>query len=484
MSASALLKKWAQQSPFSTALIAEKMQINWQTLKFIIDDYALSLRSQGLGRGDVLVFVGKNQPEFPLVYLACLRLGILPAICPPQSLAQLKRKLETLYPDTQVPSIWMPNPSELTLSKAELERLATTNQIVNVTPLHLLELSPENEGGLVLETPHSHPKGLGSIIFTSGSTGEPKAVAHTESQHIASAEGLLECFEYQASDRWLLSLPMYHVSGLAIIWRWLVAGGELKIGSGDLDIDIQEVTHASLVSTQLKRLLDSKQPLTLKRVLLGGSHIPHTLAQQAQLVGIDTWLGYGMTEAASTVTAKRLDSISSAGFLLPKRKLKIVDQRIYISGETLASGYYHQGQLKPLNEGGWFDSKDLGQWQSDELMVLGRADNQFISGGENIHCEEIEAVLNRHPQIRQAFIIPVEDAEFGFRPVAIIDSERLDEDFAYRQYLDGKLDKFKFPIAYFRMPVIESVGIKVSRKALSNWLQQTEWMHLRSEKGE
>lgn len=484
MSAPALLKKWAQQSPFSTALIIDKVQINWQTLELIIDDYASTLRSQGLGCGDVLVFVGKNQPEFPLVYLACLRLGILPAICPPQPLAQLKRKLETLYVDTQVPLIWMPNASELPLSKTELDLLASTNQIVNVTPLHLLELSSGKQDESVLEAPLRHPKGLSSIVFTSGSTGDPKAVAHTSKQHIASAKGLLELFEYQTSDRWLLSLPMYHVSGLAIIWRWLVAGGELKIGSGDLDFDIQEVTHASLVSTQLKRLLDSKQPLTLKRVLLGGSHISHTLAQQAQSVGIDTWLGYGMTEAASTVTAKRLDSVSSAGSLLPKRKLKIVDQRIYISGETLASGYYHQGQLQPLNKSGWFDSKDLGQWQSDELVVLGRADNQFISGGENIHCEEIEAVLNRYPQIRQSFIIPVEDAEFGFRPVAIIDSETLEENSVYRQYLNGKLDKFKFPIAYFQMPEMESVGIKVSRKALSNWLHQTDWMKQRSEKGE
>ncbi|CSI94560.1 O-succinylbenzoic acid--CoA ligase [Vibrio cholerae] len=67
--------------------------------------------------------------------------------------------------------------------------------------------------------------------------------------------------------------------------------------------------------TQLKRLLDSSSPLTLKRVLLGGSHIPVELAQMAATRGIDTWLGYGMTEAASTVTAKRVDGLAGNGEL-------------------------------------------------------------------------------------------------------------------------------------------------------------------------
>ncbi|MBN8115246.1 o-succinylbenzoate--CoA ligase, partial [Vibrio vulnificus] len=78
--------------------------------------------------------------------------------------------------------------------------------------------------------------------------------------------------------------------------------------------------------------------------------------------GIDTWLGYGMTEAASTVTAKRVDGLAGNGELLDHRELRLVDGRIFIAGKTLAQGYYRQGQLVPLtNEQGWFDSKDLGR---------------------------------------------------------------------------------------------------------------------------
>ncbi|KOO11254.1 O-succinylbenzoic acid--CoA ligase, partial [Vibrio xuii] len=200
----------------------------------------------------------------------------------------------------------------------------------------------------------------------------------------------------------------------------LYVDATLKVGSGNLLEDITGATHASLVSTQLKRLLDSEQSLSLTHVLLGGSHVPLEISHLAAAQGIETWLGYGMTEAASTVTAKKIDQSYSAGKVLPKRKVRLKGQRIYISGETIASGYYFQGRLTPLVENDWFDSKDLGEWINDELKIIGRADNLFISGGENIHCEEIEGALNLHPEIIQSIVVPVPDAEFGHRPVAVI----------------------------------------------------------------
>ncbi len=77
--------------------------------------------------------------------------------------------------------------------------------------------------------------------------------------------------------------------------------------------DISDVSHASLVSTQLKRIIDNQWQTKLERVLLGGSHIPLSLIQQAKARHIDAWMGYGMTETASTVTAKPVDEWPSSG---------------------------------------------------------------------------------------------------------------------------------------------------------------------------
>ncbi|MCX2759938.1 o-succinylbenzoate--CoA ligase [Vibrio sp. Sgm 22] len=460
--------QWAQQNPHQTALVIPNRAYTWQQVSVLVSEYQQQLSHQGLSAGDVLTIVGKNQAEVIPVYLAALNLGVVCAFTMPQPKARLTQKLESLYGQLDRRYLWLLDSCGLDHSDA------VDLKTILVTLLCLSEVKVDGDDKPTTpENPNFNPQSLASIVFTSGSTGNPKAVAHTLQQHLCSAQGLLDVFNFEQANTWLLSLPMYHVSGLAIVHRWLAAGGCIKIGQGKLESDIEGCSHASLVATQLHRLLQSKQALTLTHVLLGGSHIPEALGLEAQQMGIETWLGYGMTEAASTVTAKQVDSSNTAGFVLDQRQLKIEDQRIFIGGNTLASGYYYQGDLTPLvDDQGWFDSKDLGEWDGEQVSIIGRADNQFISGGENIHCEEIERALNQLPEVKQAFVIPIEDSEFGFRPIAIVDCDELPTKDWFAKQLQGSLERFKFPIEYYQIPEQEQQGIKVSRSGLASWLFQ------------
>ena len=458
-----LWQQWANSTPESCALITPSRTLNWRQLNELVEHYSGYLQAQGVSKGDVLTVVGKNSSELVVAYLASLNLGVLVAMTMPQPVEKLEQKLTTLYANGRSRFIAFTdvtvNEGNLGLN-AQYIALPNLKDITDFPPSQTMDRKGEKTD-------------LASIVFTSGSTGIPKAVAHTAQQHIASAAGLLAQFKFVAGDTWLLSLPMYHVSGLAIIYRWLVAGATLKIANQGLDKDIKNCTHASLVATQLRRLLESECPLSLTHVLLGGSHIPTPLALEASQRGIKAWLGYGMTEAASTVTAKLVDGSNTAGSVLEHRALKIEQQRIFIGGKTLASGYYYQGQLTALVDAdGWFDSKDLGEWVGNHLSIIGRADNQFISGGENIHCEEIEQALNKLAGINQAIVVPVEDREFGFRPIAIVDCDELPSKGWFCDNLSGRLERFKFPIEYHRMPMLEQQGIKVSRAELARWLNK------------
>lgn len=112
-------------------------------------------------------------------------------------------------------------------------------------------------------------------------------------------------------------------------------------------------------------------------------------------------------------------------------------------------------------------------WQENELHILGRLDNMFISGGENIQPEEIEQVILQYPSVEQAVVLPVDDAEFGQRPAAMV---KFNTEFSQsavenlQVFLQAKLEKFKLPIGYFPLEIENRGQIKISRADLKKQL--------------
>ncbi|GAD88529.1 2-succinylbenzoate--CoA ligase [Vibrio halioticoli NBRC 102217] len=450
------------------ALECNDGRYSWSELTSYVTSVRQQLLAMGLGDNDVLMLVTAHSSlQSIIVYLAALEAGIVVSIVPllPKSELVKRQALLGCSYCYLCPSV-------------EPELTGSIDTIY-------LEFTTSDYSSEDCSSSHSHfsVSNIASLIFTSGSTGDPKAVAHSVTNHLASAIGLQQQFSFDASSTWLLSLPLFHVSGLAIVWRWLLCGCCLRLKQGK-GLNLQGVSHTSMVPTQLQHALQQieegtlQTPLTLQRVLLGGAIIPHSLANAARKYGIDTWAGYGLTEMASTVTAKRVDEADSAGQVLAKRAIKIDNQTILVAGETLAVGYWQKGILSPLAmHDGWFDTKDLGRWQNDELVIMGRADNLFISGGENIHCEEIERVLIKHSSIMQAFIVPVVDPTFGHRPVALLALSQGALNGELKRELNelclSHLQKFKCPIDYLPIPsTLLNQGIKVSRSKLKNWLSE------------
>jgi O-succinylbenzoic acid--CoA ligase len=148
----------------------------------------------------------------------------------------------------------------------------------------------------------------------------------------------------------------------------------------------------------------------------------------------------------------------------PQAEVQIRNGEIWVRGPVLFQGYYTQegGIHLPLNEEGWFVTKDLGKWENGQFQVIGRQDNQFISGGENIQPEEVEQILKDLLGLEEAYVVPITDEEFGSRPVAFLKPFIPVE--VVREKLMPYLPKFKIPIRTYLLP--ESDGVKVCRESL------------------
>jgi O-succinylbenzoic acid--CoA ligase len=316
-----------------------------------------------------------------------------------------------------------------------------------------------------------------TIIFTSGSTGAPKAAIHTFGNHYHSALGSNANIALRPGDRWLHSLPLYHVGGLSILFRCLLAVATVALPQPGTtpgeSIAGLAATHVSLVSSQLSRLLRESVDLGgLQAVLMGGGPVPPSVVDEALARGLPLHTSYGLTEMSSQVTTTwpgaSLEELRTAGRVLPNREVSISEEgEILVRGETLFAGYAEGEKLdRPVDAEGWFHTRDLGEIdESGYLRVGGRMDNLFISGGENVQPEEIEEALCRLEGVDEAVVVPVPDEEFGARPVAFVRAAgREPEELA--QELEPRLPRFKIPISFHPWPEEARRGMKADRAAL------------------
>lgn len=347
------------------------------------------------------------------------------------------------------------------------------DDVIVLTPEEMVE-----EGrGSSEAVPHMAVDQPATMVFTSGSTGEAKAALHSIGNHYYSALGSNENIALGPGDRWLLALPLYHVGGLGVVFRCLLAGAAVVVPEPGLAVGEAirrySVTHVSLVATQLRRLLDeATMPEGLKAVLVGGSAVPSSLIREAHGRGFPLHTTYGLTEATSQVATTppgaSLDQLGTSGRCLPYREIKVAeDGEILVRGAVLFQGYVEgESMHRPVDADGWFHTGDRGRLDADGLLrVLGRTDAMFISGGENIHPEEIEQALGSLDGVQQAVVVPVADATFGQRPVAFVKTTGgVPRREALAPRLEALLPRFKIPVAFYAWPdEAPTPGMKIDR---------------------
>ena len=235
------------------------------------------------------------------------------------------------------------------------------------------------------------------VVHTSGTTGEPAPVELAPERVDAQARGTWAALGLTGDERWLCPLPLSHVGGLMVLLRSFAHGTTAVVGGLDR---LAGATVASLVPTQLVRLLDAGAPPAGALILLGGAPAGSPLLARARDAGWRVAPSYGLTEACSSVTIGEPGDVETGGRPIPGVSVEIApDGEILVRGETVA-GTLRTGDLGRLDEHG-------------RLIVTGRKRDLVITGGENVAPAEVEAVLLAHPAVAEAGVFGRPDREWG-----------------------------------------------------------------------
>lgn len=321
------------------------------------------------------------------------------------------------------------------------------------------------------------PGGTASLVVaTSGSTGRAKAVmlsAGNIRAHVLASKARLPL---APDDVWLDCLPLFHVGGLMILWRCAEAGARVllheRFDLAALAADLPRATHISLVPTMLARLLEAGIPPgpRLRVCLVGGAALPGTLAERALAAGWPLYATYGMSETASQAATLPLRPgwrPGTVGTPLDGFDVALKDGRIALRGPAVMLGYANPA-MRPGDglADGWFVTSDLGAWDAaGALVVLGRADDMLISGGENVQPLAVEEVLARCPGVAAVGITARRDAEWGDRLVAVVVGSV--DDGALLDWARAHLPPPQRPREIVRMPALPlNASGKLDRSAL------------------
>jgi O-succinylbenzoic acid--CoA ligase len=256
------------------------------------------------------------------------------------------------------------------------------------------------------------------VVATSGSTGQPKGAELSAAALLASAGASLRRIGATGSERWLACLPAFHIAGLQVLIRSLLAGTE-PVCCDRIGPDVlagRGCDFVSLVPTQLRRLTEAGADLSgLRAILLGGAAPQPGLVAAAAAAGGRVITTYGMSETCGGCV---YDGIPLDGV----RAEIGAGGRIRITGPVLFSGYRLRPDLTAqAMDDRWFVTADLGSVSPAGLLtVRGRADDVINTGGEKVIAAEVAAALGTCPGVREAAVVGMPDPDWGEQVTAIV----------------------------------------------------------------
>jgi O-succinylbenzoate-CoA ligase len=336
------------------------------------------------------------------------------------------------------------------------------------------------------------------IMYTSGTTGRPKGTVQTHNSIQWSLLTVVMSTDMRYRDRYLISMPMYHIAAFNNMGTTLYRGGVIVILQKfdaaetwrtlrDERINITLAVPAMLAALLATYDAEQHRPLALRWILSGAQAMPLPLLKIFQAMGFEIYQAYGLTEAGGVGCCMSPDDAATHPTSIGKgffhTEVRVVDPagrecapgiagELLIRGKHVMQEYWQQpAQTAETIRNGWLHTGDVAEKDADGfLYIRDRLKDMIISGGENIYPAEIEAILIAHPLIADVSVIGVPSAKWGESPMAVVVRRegQLDEA-AVRAYCEGKIARFKLP-KFVRF--IDAIPRNATGKALKRVLRQ------------
>lgn len=449
---------------------------------------ARALLARGLQAGERVAILSENRAEFLWAFLGAMRAGLvavpvnhkLPAATVALVLADCGARL--VFADTAHRGL-LPDGLDVIAMEAFDAFIGPDAPFATVTP---------------------QPSDPAMFLYTSGSTGRPKGVVLSHRSHLWVLEVRTRRTDLDA-QRVLVAAPLYHMNGLAMSQLTIASGGLLVMLPGftarsyiaaATDWGITALTAVPpMVAMMLQEpaLLASTDLSGVQSIRMGSAPITQALVDRVRLVFPNAAIsnGYGTTEAGPVVFAPHPGGIptpdTSLGCAHPAVAIRLVRDGAEVAGQgvlemrcpALMNAYHNlpEATARALTLDGFYITGDVFERDAQGFFsFVGRADDMFVSGGENIYPGEVETILESHPTILHACVVAVPDEIKGTKPAAFVvlrHGAQATED-EVRAYVLRHAPAYAHPRRVWFLPNLPLAGTnKVDRKALLHLAMQS-----------
>lgn len=447
------------------AMIDPKSNRTWTYTELDKDTNRLSnaMQSHGFGKGDVLMVMTQNCPEFAFAYVAAQKVhGVMSPVGFRLSAGELAQNLSDSRPRI------------LLFDEPRRDTVLHAVQITGFRPERLVVTDGKSDGDVVSyadyvsavsddEPQNSEPYNIydeTTRLYTSGTTGFPKGVPLTSINEVLSAHDIMMHFPMNYKDVTMNTTPWFHRGGVHCggPCPTFYAGATLVVmGKFDADTTLRYISHYNItfvigVPTVLEELADAQEKndydlKSLRGIITMGSALERSACLRYQRVLTpNIYNGYGTTETLWNTFLRPFDLPQYAGTAGASmvdddvRVVKIYDDRkaepddvvamdgqetgeVIICSPAKSPYTYYNNEKETGNKyyKGFIYTNDLATWDKNQyITILGRKDDMIISSGENIYPTEVEEVLNKHPKVKDCIVTSVPDKMRGQMVTAYI----------------------------------------------------------------